>query len=84
MRWTNKCQYSLSQDVMKEVLCTYFLKNAKYAFRLAILTFSLVMNLIGNWEFKIFGTQRTTEKEFWWIWKSKCFGIFISIPNIIA
>lgn len=49
---------------MKEVPRTYFLRNAKYAFKLAILTFSLVMNLIGNWEFKIMGTQRTTENSY--------------------
>lgn len=65
MRWTDKCQYFLLQSVMKKMLRTYFLKNAKYAFDLAILKFSLVINLIGNWEFKIIGTQRTTEKEFW-------------------
>lgn len=68
---------------MKEMLRTYFLKNAKYAFKLAILTFSLVMKLVGNWEFKIIGTQRTTEEEFWWIWKSKCLRIFISVPHIV-
>lgn len=67
--------------MVKEVPRTYFLKNVKYAFKLAILTFSLVMNLIGNWEFKIMGTQRTTEKEFSWIWKSRCFKMFVSIPN---
>lgn len=83
MRWTNRSQYSLLQDIVKEMLCAYHLKNAKYAFKLAILTFSLVTNLIGNWEFKIIGTRRTTQKEFCWIWKSKCFRIFISIPNII-
>lgn len=48
---------------MKEILCTYILKNAKYAFKLAILTFSLVMNLNSNGKFEIIGTWRTIEKS---------------------
>lgn len=32
-------------------------------FKLAILTFSLVMNLNSNWEFEIIGTWRTIEKK---------------------